>query len=857
MSLSSPGETVDSAASLSAQCWHQAMQRLAEIIAARGVHPSEVVVLLPYAQLIQQARQTWAENAGGTFFVPRFETTMNWASGLGGTLGMFTPSGVDLRMDVSVDMLTAASLLGQAGLAQQQDALAGRLVEAAWSLSRVAAAVLPAERQAWSESVAEALGVGLDSPVLALEAAVGRIALAWVAASAYASDRLFQAEPALLVVIEGFQVEPVTDALKDHFGERALSIALCLPLDGPDAPGVPLPSLHAALDAEDEAGRAAACVLAHLAQGRSPVALIAQDRQLTRRAAAMLAERGIAMRDETGWKLSTTRAAASLMGLLRALPWDVSTDAVLDWLKNAPAFVAGTVVAAETEVRKFGVRAWRDLPVSPLATLAVAQPLARQVNALRESLGRARPLAAWLRGLRAALQSAGQWEVLLRDEAGQMVLDVLRLHQGADGEFEEAPVMKLNEFTSWVNQALEAQTFSPEHPAVEQVVILPLAQLLGRPMQAVVLPGCDEIRLPVSPEPPGQWTPSQREMLGLPSREALAQVARSAWSYALRLSHVDLLWRSSEAGEHLMPSGFVQELLLMRSLAADQASDPRSLRAVAAQPTLRPLPTGEALPVTKLSASSYGDLRSCPYRFFALRQLKLQESDELESELGKRDFGNWLHGLLCTFHEALKAAPTQDSGTRIAMLNAAAEQATQALGLNDSEFLPFAAAWGPVRDGYLAWLAGHEATGVCFDMAEQWLEMPLGELTLVGKIDRMDRQTDGHLLLIDYKTEPRTTTAERIKNGLEDSQLAFYAALVPDDTLAAAYVNLGEKEPTRTYGQPEIVDLRDALIDSILVDMARIAQGATLQALGEGKACDYCAARGLCRKDFWISGDKA
>lgn len=828
------------------------MQRLAEIIASRGIHPAEVVVLLPYAQLIQQARQTWADNAGGTFFVPRFETTMNWATGLGGTLGMFTPSGVDLRMDVSVDMLTAASLLGQAGLAAQQDALAGRLVEAAWSLARVAASVLPAERQAWSESVAEALGVGLDSPVLALEAAVGRIALAWVAASGYASDRLFQAEPALFVVVEGFQVEPVNEALKLHFGERALSIALCLPEDEPDRSGAPQPSLHAALDDEDEAARAAACVLAHLAQGRSPVALIAQDRQLTRRVAAMLARRGIAMRDETGWKLSTSRAAASLMGLLRALPWDVSTDAVLDWLKNAPAFVAGTVTAAETEVRKFGVRAWRDLPAAPLDTLAVAQPLARQVNQLRDGLSRPRPLSIWLRDLRAALQSAGQWELLASDEAGQRVLDVLRLHEGADIEFEDAPVMKLREFTSWVNQALEAQTFSPEHPAAEQVVILPLAQLLGRSMQAVVLPGCDEIRLPVSPEPPGQWTPSQRELLGLPSREALARVARQAWDYTLQLPHVDLLWRTSEAGEHLMPSGFVQELLLSRSLAADRAGDPRSLRAVPACPTPRPLPTGEALPVRRLSASSYGDLRACPYRFFALRQLGLHESDELESELGKRDFGNWLHNLLCRFHEALKEAPAHDLPARVAMINIAAEQAAKELGLSHSEFLPFAAAWTPVRDGYLAWLAGHEATGARFDMAEQWLDMPLGsELTLIGKIDRMDRLPGGELLLIDYKTEPRTTTAERIKNGLEDSQLAFYAALVADDTLGAAYVNLGEKEPTRSYEQPDIVALRDALIDGILSDMARIAEGAPLPALGEGKACDYCAARGLCRKDFW------
>ncbi len=829
------------------------MSSLAATLQARGVHPAQTVVLLPYAQLIQQARQAWAEAAGDTFFVPRFETTMNWASSLGGSLGVFTPAGIDLRMDVAVDMLTAASLLERAGLVAQQGALAGRLVEAAWSLGRVAAAVLPARRQAWSEELAAPLGEGLDSPVLALESAVGRIALAWAAASSYPTDRLFQAEVGLLVVLDGFQAEPLSEALKRHFGERATSIALCIPLTGPDGPGEPQPSLHAARNAEDEAGRAAACVLAQLAQGRSPVALIAQDRQLTRRVGAMLAERGVAMRDETGWKLSTTRAAASLMGLLRALPWDAPTDAVLDWLKNAPAFAAASVTAAETELRKFGVRAWRELPAAPLPALAAAQLLALPVNALREALARARPLAAWLRDLRAALQSAGQWQALTLDDAGQSVLDVLRLHEGAGQEFEDSPVMKLNEFTSWVNQALEAAKFSPPHPPAEQVVILPLAQLLGRAMQAVVLPGCDEIRLPVSPEPAGQWTPGQRELLGLPTREALASAARQTWDYALRLPHVDVLWRTSESGEHLMPSGFVQELLLERGLdgVSSMAPDPRSLRPVAALPTPRPLPTGEALPLTRLSASSYEDLRRCPYRFFALRQLRLQEPEELESELGKRDFGNWLHSLLHHFHNALKEAPVQDTPARVAMINIAAERATQELGLSDSEFLPFAAAWGQVREGYLAWLAGHEATGARFDEGETWREMPLGEITLLGKIDRIDRAADGHTLLIDYKTEPRTTTAQRIKDGPEDTQLAFYAALMADDTLAAAYVNVGEKEPTRTYGQPDIVDLRDALIDSILLDMARVARGAVLPALGEGKACDYCAARGLCRKDFW------
>jgi len=47
------------------------------------------------------------------------------------------------------------------------------------------------------------------------------------------------------------------------------------------------------------------------------------------------------------------------------------------------------------------------------------------------------------------------------------------------------------------------------------------------------------------------------------------------------------------------------------------------------------------------------------------------------------------------------------------------------------------------------------------------------------------------------------------------------------------------------------VALRDQLLDGIVDDMTRIADGAELPAMGEGKACDFCVARGLCRKDFW------
>ena len=308
------------------------------------------------------------------------------------------------------------------------------------------------------------------------------------------------------------------------------------------------------------------------------------------------------------------------------------------------------------------------------------------------------------------------------------------------------------------------------------------------------------------------------------------------------------------AGEPVLPSALVQQLQLAPAqpgqAAASLGDDPRELRRLAAAPTPRPLPRGAALPVSRLSASAYEDLRRCPYRFFALRQLGLNEAGELEAELDKRDFGTWLHGVLSEFHRALALQPVTGP-QRLALLESAAQAQTDAMGLSDGEFLPFKASWPQVRDGYLSWLADHEAEGLQFAEAEADRETPLGPQTLIGRLDRIDRGRDGAAMVIDYKTEGLEVTRKRVKSGAEDTQLAFYAALLPDDTLRAAYVNVGERGETGTVEQKDVVDIRDALLDGIRQDMQAIAGGAPLPALGEGAVCDYCAARGLCRKDFW------
>lgn len=844
-----------------------AMARLADAMARRQAHPSRTLVLLPYAQLMPLARQMWARwvaqsasgPGGAAAFVPRFETTTNWAAGLVATL----PAGDDITFETARDLLTAQTLLERAGMAAQRELLAARLVEAAYPLAALAAAVLPGERATWVARNRPVVAAGLDASAMVLEQVLARLALEWAAASAYATDALLVDGATdgwdCVVVLQGFRMEPVVETLLRLLGEKAE----LLPLDEPAPAGAIF--LHATRDGEDEAERAAACVLRHVMAKHLPVALADIDRALTRRIRAKLAAHAVAIRDENGWKLSTTRAAAQLMGVLRAAAWNAGSDAVIDWLKNAPAFDAVAVQAIEKAVRRAGVREWRRWSQRFAAddTTAVAAMVA-QANVLRGQLQAARPLVQWLAALREALVQGGQWAPLAADAAGARLLLELHLGEASQLDFAEALAdtafatrrLGLAEWTAWVDAVLEAASFKPDYPAQEQVVILPMSQLLGRPFAALVLPGCDEQRLSPSPEPPGNWSTAQRRALGLPVREDLALAQRAAWRNALQTPHCDVLWRGGDdSGEPLLPSLLVQELLLEQGRPAGNtrwADDPRGVRSVAPQPGLPPQPVGNALPLATLSASAYEDLRRCPYRFFALRQLGLREADEIDGELDKRDFGLWLHAVLRAFHEALAAHPTGDAGERHRMADTAAEEATRTMGLQDGEFLPFAAAWPRVRDGYLAWLVDHEAEGHRFAAAEIERAVPLGAVTLAGRLDRIDRDAAGNYVL-DYKTEAQGATRERLKQPLEDTQLAFYAALLPDDSLRAAYVNVGEKDGTKTFEQPDIVAVRDALMEGIQHDMAEIGAGAALPALGEGTVCDFCAAKGLCRKDWWIN----
>jgi ATP-dependent helicase/nuclease subunit B len=324
----------------------------------------------------------------------------------------------------------------------------------------------------------------------------------------------------------------------------------------------------------------------------------------------------------------------------------------------------------------------------------------------------------------------------------------------------------------------------------------------------------------------------------------------------MQMPCVDVLWRGSEGEQLLQRSPLLQAWQLNH--AGQEGVDARVSHTVQAMPVTQPAPSAAALAQTlRFSASSYQDVRTCPYRFFALRLLGLQEAQELDAELSKRDFGSWLHAVLSDFHQTRPrdADAVQDAE----LLDSCAARIAKEWFGQDAGFIPFAAAWPQVRGSYLLWLQKHEALGWRFESSELDARLEVQGVAIQGRLDRVDvlaGSGGAAHMVIDYKTENSSSLQRRVKEPLEDTQLVFYAALLGKENVKAAYLGLAEKE-AKVVEQAQVNEALPLLLDGLVDDARRIAAGHGLPAMGEGVVCEYCAARGLCRKDFWVEGQRA
>ncbi len=860
--------------------WPAVARQASEWARSRSVTLRDAVVLLPFAQLLPLARNAFAQ-AGG--WGPRIETTRTLAASLG---PQAPAERGQITHDAAVDMLTAAQMMrsqswGAAwasrdarGFQQAVD----QVVAASIEIARAAAAVAPAERPAhWArarELLAPVAGPGATARLLA------RVALEWASlAAAPATDRLFTLRPSAWIVVQAGGPDALCASLLSGAPESALLIDCDAPDDRPFSllGNEARPELAVCDSFEDEAACAAATVLAHLCRGEQPVALVAQDRVLVRRVRALLERERVGVIDETGWKLSTTRAAAQVMALLVAARSGARIDALFDWFRSGTTWSApgqGAALAAlESACRKQRVTSLVALGRAELAG-AAAQLRAAASAVLRDfGLPGRQPLHAWLSMLAAALQRCGAMPLLVADEAGRQVLVALRLDAaGSGGSVWVATAasfaLQFDEFIAWVDRVLEHETFLPAAGTGAQVAIVPLARAMLRPFAATVFPGADNKQLGARASPHALLNEAQMLALGLPGAAQCRSAELTAFGHALRTPRITFLRRRADGTEPLAASPLLERLALTlahsgRSLAPWQ--DPGHDLEIDATPMLRSAPVAAGLLPGRLSASACEALRACPYRFFALYLLRLREEDELESEVEKRDYGTWLHRVLHHFHRDRRVPAEPDDD--LAQLRALARAGQIAQGLDEAEFLPFAASFAAFAPRYVAWLHEREAHGASWLSGETEIAMSPPELdgmVLHGVIDRVDVVlAEGAEVqqLIDYKTGHVSGLREKVIEPLEDTQLAFYAALARTQTtlpLSAIYLAVDGTSGIGEVEHKHVETSAVALVQGLAHDLSRVRAGAGLPALGEGATCEFCAARGICRRDQWsLSGADA
>lgn len=841
----------------------------------RGIDLRDAVVFVPFVQHLPAARRAWA-GAGG--WMPRIETPQTLAQ----SLGPASPhDATQLSFDPGADRLAAARLLRTqptfAAWARRDDRVfeetVAALVTTAHALARAGASVAPARRaqhwQAGRELLAPLGGTGATERMLA------RIALEWAAASGeFTTDRLFDLAPSAWIAVQAVAPDPLVHSLMHAAGERSA----CLLIDADPVAQAGLPSasndlsLAACEGFEDEAQSAAAQVLDHLRAGRTPVGLVAQDRLLVRRVRALLERHAVGLLDETGWKLSTTRAGAELMSLLRSARAEAATDQLLDWLKagDAPWPGLGDIGIACTALETICRRhAWARVSSVVEAKLpGAARALWHAVIECLALLGdtKRRNAQEWLSSLRGALVASGRLEALAADEAGLRMLRALNL-------LDETPVesavraqsfMTLDEFGDWVDSVLEETSFVPSGPAgAAPVVVTSLAHVALRPFAALVLPGADERRLGVGASPHAWLSDAQAGALGLPDDAQRRAQEAAAFAHALRMPHVTLMYRRSDNGEPLSVSPLVERTALALQRQGQRLQrwvDPRVRVPVGKDPSHRPAPAApDRLPM-RLSAAACTSLRACPYQFFARYVLGAREAEEIESELEKRDYGTWLHAVLHEFHKG-RAAP-ESHEAELARLHAVAEEQRLARGLSEEEFLPFGASFDELAPNYIRWVHERDAQGATWSWGEREhrLELPdsRGE-ELYGIVDRADR-VGSAMQLIDYKTGNVDDLKKQVRDRLEDTQLAVYAALVgptADAPLQAMYLALDSRKGIEQVEHPDVQKTAAELLRGLSNDLAQLRGGAGMPALGEGLVCERCDARGLCRRDHWPEEERA
>jgi ATP-dependent helicase/nuclease subunit B len=627
------------------------------------------------------------------------------------------------------------------------------------------------------------------------------------------------------------------------------------------------PLFFAATSLEQEARAAAMQVRRWLGEDKHDIAVVAQDRVAARRMRALLERAEVLVADETGWTFATLSVSTVLDRWLTALQSDFYHHDLLDLLKSPFIFADMPAVERKAAVYQLEQLLRKRNIVDGLEAFIVLaghetslhQPLARlrQAAALLEQ-NRKKTLADWLGALRESLNVLGIDTGLRQDDAGQQLLRALDAWQQELAE--DGGRYAFREWRRWLAQQLDTQTYR-DSGIDSPVRFTHLAATRWRAFDAVLLLGCDADHLPSAADG-GRWfNDAVRSSLNLPTRAAHAARQRDDLLALLALNGCVLVtWQKERNGEQQMLSPYLQMLRDEHERAHGDDLSEHKLHAclavedahrVALPQATQPAPSvvQEVVPES-VSISAYNSLVACPYQFYARHILRLNELDEVQEAIEKRDYGERVHDILRRFHESYPQVSGHPSDEMGAALRRIGEEVFADLLEQDFAARAWLARWHQSLPAYLEWQAENEAQGWRYAEAEQAFDWELEGIRLRGRIDRLDVRGEEKLVL-DYKTQSDQVLSKKLKEPGEDVQLACYA--YAHEAADAAFVSIENGKVKLVEPRHDVPQLAQLNAERLVQAMAEIRGGAGLPANGIDSVCLYCEMRGVCRKGEWAA----
>ena len=278
----------------------------------------------------------------------------------------------------------------------------------------------------------------------------------------------------------------------------------------------------------------------------------------------------------------------------------------------------------------------------------------------------------------------------------------------------------------------------------------------------VICGGLVEGTWPGSSAPDAMLAPAVLRALGVPGADFRIGLAAHDLAAALGAPEVVLSHARRDAAGPAIPSRFVLrvramlgEKLLAEHLEVRAVQLAREIDAgltLAPHPRPRPMPTAAQRDVP-IAVTGLDRLRGDPYQFYASEILRLRTWDALDAEPTAAWKGTAVHAILEAWHKAPGSSLNAIAKAELARMSAH----PLVRGL-----------WWPRLVAGLDWIeqeiAAQQQAGRTVLASEAQGHITFHGVKIKGRADRIDRNADGTLAIVDYKTGG-PPSARRVQEG--------------------------------------------------------------------------------------------